>query len=390
MASAAGMSSAVPPSQFAVLLRRSKFASYDPRIGQVWTTFGGDAARGNWGLKRPLPLRKRAAHISISAVDTKEQQTVWKHAGTSRRFVKMWDEVGIQPKTRDENTPRADLVDSDFVTKEDGAKPWTRNNAVASKESYALPNPEAMSDRQFQTYLRRLRQMRPAFREFVKQTSEEENGYASPPSLDFLKRLAYEYYNAPESRAIEQQPAPSGGLSYRQTPPLQSFYDTKPQKGHVIERAYGGKEGLAGFAGVNALLPFDLVKDGSSKESPTAIQWEELATTGVRVPDEGVAEFRVATAVLEQKPIVVGEKPSGVEAMKMVAEVAAPMPKREQENPHRPGTREYVGYLPNLTPSQQGNIFKKVKEKVQVQGQKPADVAAEAMDMFRQLLKDKP
>ena len=87
----------VPPSQFAALLRRSKFASYDPRISQVYTSHGGHAHRGDWGLKRPLAIRKREAFITIKAVDSHVQQTEWYGAEQKVRWVRSIQELGPVP-----------------------------------------------------------------------------------------------------------------------------------------------------------------------------------------------------------------------------------------------------------------------------------------------------
>src|ERR1700722_3029272 len=83
----------MPPSAFAVLLRQSKFASFDPAIAQVYQTHGGDAFRGNWGLKRPLALRRRTAMITVSSVDSRYQQTEWESGEGKARLVKKLEEL---------------------------------------------------------------------------------------------------------------------------------------------------------------------------------------------------------------------------------------------------------------------------------------------------------
>ena len=147
------------PSQFAALLRRSKFASYDPHIGQVYTAFDGHAARGNFGLKRPLALRRRNAHITVQAVDSHEQQTVWKSAEQANRWIRMWDEVGVKPKVGQQTKWEQKLgalgaevsllTDSEFThqetagaQKEEGveAELAEEEEEILVRRSHAVPN----------------------------------------------------------------------------------------------------------------------------------------------------------------------------------------------------------------------------------------------------------
>ncbi|KAI0093762.1 mitochondrial ribosomal protein subunit-domain-containing protein [Irpex rosettiformis] len=107
-----------PASPFAALLRRSKFASLDTSIAQVYTSSGGDLYRGNWGLKRPLPIRRRGAHITVKAVDSKEQQTEWNVADQQAKWIDMWGEVGITPTVREGSPWHSRLGSKVLVTDE--------------------------------------------------------------------------------------------------------------------------------------------------------------------------------------------------------------------------------------------------------------------------------
>lgn len=391
MAAVAGMSSK-PPTPFAALLRRSRFASYDPRICQVYTSFGGDAHRGNWGLKRSLPLRKRAAHISIGAVDTTYQQTVWDHAGTETRFVKMWDEVGINPEVTTvgswrtkigyETQSRGWLADSEFEKKEKGMEAWRQvdtTSSVYGRQSSSYLNEHAMSDKQFEAYLEQLRKKRPAFRKYLQEISAgipdgfdslwRKSAVHNQLQKNFLARLAYDFYNSPESRAIEQKPAPSAGLSYKKTSQLQSLASIKAHKGRVLEKSHSGREGLVGFAGFTALLPADTIHT----KQQDRIEWEKLARDDVVNQDSGIGEFRIIEATLESPPPVVG-KYSAAEAMqrmKLTVNVMGDFVRRERENTYQPGTVEYAGAIPTINKSQRDTVFNvnvvKTKHKSQVE-----------------------
>ncbi|KAF7792956.1 hypothetical protein EIP86_004059 [Pleurotus ostreatoroseus] len=410
MATVAAAVSASPPSQFAALLRRSKFASYDPRITQIYTTSGGDAHRGNWGLKRALPLRKRSAHISISAVDTRQQQTVWERAGTQARFVKMWDEVGVHPKAPESGPWRSKLgpvisrdwyADTEFARKEEGAEVWRKRDATTSRfgrQSESYLDELAMSDKQFEAYLERLRKLRPAFYEYLQEIAAElpgsfeslwrksaENGQLHK---NFLARLAYDFYNSPDSRAIEQQPEPSAGLSYNKVSTLQSLLFKKAHNGRVVVHSALSKEGVAGFAGVAAYLPAEF-KHSVERER---IQWEALAKHGSADVDAAVGEYRMVDATLESPPEVVG-RASASEAMKRMKITASIMEsglQRTKENVYRPGSREYVGAVPSVSKAQRSSVLNPdlIAKR---QPSKASDIANMAtMDTLSKLLKTSP
>ncbi|KAI0044407.1 hypothetical protein FA95DRAFT_1562275 [Auriscalpium vulgare] len=210
---AAAAAALPPPSPFAALLRRSKFASFDPQIAQVYTTHGGDAHRGNWGLKRPLAVRKRGKHITVQAVDSPEQQTEWRHADSEGLWIKRWNELGAEASLRGGDWDRIMgtvkrnlwLVDTDFGLGV-GKEPMTRRAEEEEEERRAaeraeadvrlseeeekaaehkarlreaaltekrtravVPTVNAMSPQAYARYIRTLRAQRPAFAAFLEQ-----------------------------------------------------------------------------------------------------------------------------------------------------------------------------------------------------------------------------
>jgi len=86
-----------PASPFALLLRRSRFASYDPAIRQTYSAPPASAHRGQWGLKRPIALRRRNAFISLTNFETRAQQTEWNNAESQVRFIRRFEEMGTLP-----------------------------------------------------------------------------------------------------------------------------------------------------------------------------------------------------------------------------------------------------------------------------------------------------
>ncbi|GAC99894.1 hypothetical protein PHSY_007497 [Pseudozyma hubeiensis SY62] len=104
----AANTAATAPTQFSKLLRQARISSFDPAIPQVYTAPPAYSARGEWGLKRPLPSSSAsifgsssgsAAHpgalryVEVSNVDTAEGQTTWKEREKETLFVKRWAEA---------------------------------------------------------------------------------------------------------------------------------------------------------------------------------------------------------------------------------------------------------------------------------------------------------
>ncbi|KAH7060955.1 mitochondrial ribosomal protein subunit-domain-containing protein [Auriculariales sp. MPI-PUGE-AT-0066] len=273
------------PSQFAALLRRSKFASYDQRIGQVYTAYGGYAHRGDWGLKRPLPnrIRTKRPYISISAVDSLHEQTEWDRRGPAVRFLQGLNESGVNqlslPLDMSRISPNS-TMDSDFC-KPPGSDPFKiQASGRAPSKHVAVQNTDSMRPQRFAKYLERIRASRPDFKQWVVQPDQDKDNsaeaYNIPPErmkrpedvlpsirsgpysipkevselkLDIASTNA-EYAQLPDgfisqevslaagaerSEWIEQRPHHLGALSYSQTSALQSHILFPPVKGRLVE-----------------------------------------------------------------------------------------------------------------------------------------------------------
>ncbi|TFY60944.1 hypothetical protein EVG20_g7235 [Dentipellis fragilis] len=350
-----------------------------PIIAQVYTTYDGDAHRGNWGLKRPLPLRARDRYITVQSVDSREQQTEWKHAQGEARWIKRWDELGVQPKAQglwDQQTGRgqsAFVMDSDFAlaTRDavsskskaarlsaDGtpmgeAELKAREDAERLREKEhetAAPNVAAMSEREFQRYLEDIRAQRPEFKKFLQEQYaqsllsggkqklkvasrlSEEFALGSAPQIrkGFLKKYACKLYSSPESTIIGQQPHSSGGATYAKISPLTTYYTTKPQPGRVLAfKGAGAETKGASFAG--------MVSHINGWVSPT------------RGSDK--ISVRLASARLIAPPQTVAEHPAGLDFVRMTTKVSDQAQlDRLRTITVQPGTREYI----QLRPTGQG------------------------------------
>ena len=358
------------PSPFATLLRRSKFASYDPKIGQVYTTFGGDSHRGNYGLKRPLALRTREPFITIASVDSLQQQTEWSYAEKEARWIRKVAEVSRLPEV---------IHGGDLWKKSgpDGRFPWKVDSdfalgttdadaALGTKdESQGLgygntPNIDAMTPKQFQRHLEKLRALRPAFRKFL--GGEQANGVQkggsigrpawknkikSPSLLEqsryetdlhrtFLSQHMAQKINDPESHILEQDVHPNGALMYTHLTDLEHYFWRQPLPGRAVGKS---RNLVVSFAGANARLPHN------KSESIQPIEWRSLVERGVDT-GRGVSKFRVSQVEVFKPPQVVGRKPEGMEDMDIRMWVSSHSRlDLVRANPNLPWTREYVSQV---------------------------------------------
>ncbi|KAI0807821.1 mitochondrial ribosomal protein subunit-domain-containing protein [Fomes fomentarius] len=386
-----------PPSQFAVLLRRSKFASYDPRIGQVYTAFDGHAARGNFGLKRPLALRRRNAHITVQAVDSREQQTVWRSAESENRWIRMWEEIGVKPTLRTRSwgarvgmlsTEVQFVVDSEFAPgthgltlvkkeqeQEQEAKETETEVEVSedTPRTHAIPNLDAMSHKEFQRYLVWLRELRPAFLKYVTQKhgTTAAGGktllrYSVNPGDDFrefLSKRAFVEYHTPRPRYIEQQPHRFGGLSYTHTPNVQLQYTTKPHIGRKLAEEQGR---------------------GKLTQVVCAGNVSQLSNGDNSGDTELVSTFRVNSAYLSKVPATVGPRPQGLDGVRVTVALRSDSPDWKS-NVYAPGSKEYVATLPTAhTPNPVLDMTKYVYNPNWVVS-KPTTMGKNAMDLLATL-----
>ncbi|BGO97925.1 hypothetical protein NBRC10513v2_001921 [Rhodotorula toruloides] len=87
---------------YSALLRRSKLATFNPRIDQVYTAPSSSRAHGNnYGLKRPLPTKstRAAPFVRVLELETTDGRTGYRKATRETKFTRQWAEmgVGIQP-----------------------------------------------------------------------------------------------------------------------------------------------------------------------------------------------------------------------------------------------------------------------------------------------------
>lgn len=376
-AARAAKATRVPPSTFAALLRRSKFSSYDPTIGQIYASYDGSAARGDWGLKRPLPIRRRDAKLAIHNVDTIYQQTEWTSAHTDTEFLRKFDELAVTPQVSvgrwAQKLPSSDklwLHDSDLGGKE---RVLENQNYIAS---YApTPNTLAMSPKRFERYLRKIRKQRQEFKPYIKERLAKEDSRAdrtvkslsinepSPPAKELVYKAATSEARDPyilsflakslareaareTSTAIQPIPHPTGGLTYTNSSPYQNRYRSTPVPGRALH-ALQKRDNLPTFD-VNVALAGWVGKDVSYKDDLEFSMTDFGTAEGDprKSESDGEGMYRPTSVFLHSPPEVVGKSPERLEKTQLSMEVVNWIEADEHiQNPHKPGSREYVAHL---------------------------------------------
>ena len=321
------------PSPFATLLRRSKFASYDPHIAQVFTTYDGSAHRGDWGLKRPLALRRRGAYITVKSVDTSSQQTEWNSGEKQAQFMQRYEELNIEPRRYDTRQH----FDSEFAPGEVPGEPGVELPQLTR-------NPLKMTPKQFQKYVEQLRAKRPAFIQYLRKQGLEKSLFelAQQPDTAFHARFladeTTEARNSLTSRIMDRNMHKNGGLIYSRPSQLQTYLTTKPQPGRILQDAlaYNPKQRdayVVAFAGVTSTLWKRHVTGEVRK-----MQWSEKPGLASEV-----VHFRMTPPRLLAMPRVVGKR-QGLKGVKLRVEVwDVPLgPDFKRSNAYLPGSVDYV------------------------------------------------
>lgn len=366
---------AVQPSPFAALLRRSKFAAFDPAIAQVYTSYEGNAHRGHWGLKRSLPLRRRDAFITVKSVDSPEQQTEWNNGESQARFIKRWEELGVESQVASPWEKRIGqeavttwMVDSEFSPPAISEPITDEKNVWNAERVNAVPNIHAMSNKEFQRYLEKLRKLRPEFQSYIQRLAENDpKGRLQGKSLYELALSREEYhkkfiawkaaneFNSMESRNIERKPHRTGGLLYSHTSPLQTLFTTTWKPGIILQKTFQPSDRntiarsessfIASFAGMTSVLP---IKSAGGKRALMDI----TSTEGIKTAEaeNSIINLRIFNRPkLVKGPIVVGRR-QGLKGARIETKVTSDLKADfKRSNPHVPGSREYNGERPIIS-----------------------------------------
>lgn len=363
-----------PASAFAALLRRSRFASHDPYISQTYSSPPAYAHRGNWGLKRPIPVKRRGAYVVVRSMDSRYQQTEWNHAEAQVRFIQRWEEMGMEANPQGSSWEkmlgkegREWTIDSEFSPREeedeeflsDEEKNQRRKDAVQAGTSFILPNIYGMNASKFKAFLEKVRKLRPAFKEHLNNHEETANkpllhlARSANPKWHqrfLVEELAKETAR-PDSREVQPLPHRTGALLYNHPSPLQTELETKLQPGIVLQKSHSyshkGTEKsdpifVSSFAGLSSKLK--QAEAGDRKELLDLQSDEGILRANI---PQSIALMKLApNPKLGTAPNVVGFEAQGLKAVKLDTKVTIPSIKFTHDNPYTPGSAEYVACKP--------------------------------------------
>ena len=353
------------PGSFAAILKQSKFATYHPSIGQVYTVFGGHAQRGDWGLKRPLPERKRHRRLKISAIDTREQQSWFDSGESNARTVARWDEIGTRVNVaynygrwREQGFTKLSARAIPNIDSEFGGFSAPKNGHLDPVlglrydfNSKVFPNIHKMSEPGFDKYLKKIQGRRSEFRAHVQgiEDHHQKGVRGSPVSLynyrnkshetfgrtgnDFLELLAEDEITKEGSRILQAVPHPNGGLSYTSPSYLQTRLTTPPIKSHIIHATRSTATAIVGSI--------------TAKVAPGWRGSTEVLSIDYRRhdPQRGTYNMRVIDAYVQDPPQVVGRRNvAELSSMNMdvsVHPVDSDAVDHERANPYPPGSVLY-------------------------------------------------
>ncbi|KIY70408.1 hypothetical protein CYLTODRAFT_419765 [Cylindrobasidium torrendii FP15055 ss-10] len=381
-------------SPFAHLLRRSRFASFDPTIKQVYGTPPAHSHRGDYGIKRPLPmLRRKNAFFTLNAVmDAREQYTEWVKGESQVRFIRRFEELDVNPtvplnsewaQMQSSKSVTGWLTDSEFSTADETSeveevlspmdRARQRAEAAPSRvrpaggrtpslgSSSLSPNVRAMSDTEFTRFAERLRKLRPAFREFIDHYYPEFKGKSlfelsqkrvAGLHRRFLEHITFLDFGTLESRKIEPQPHRNGGLVYHHPTNLHTQLFSPMERGIYLQSdnsqnhrtaisggvSYGSGN-MVSFAGLRATIPVI---------PPKKTMMYNFRRKGVVLDYanrmRAVDKMRIVpgSVRLDAIPRTVGKQAMGVKGVKLRTVVTPSHFLANATIPHFPGTYHYA------------------------------------------------
>ncbi|KAF9014131.1 mitochondrial ribosomal protein subunit-domain-containing protein [Cyathus striatus] len=283
-----------PSSAFAELLRNSRFASFDPLVRQTYYSPPENLHRGDWGLKRPITLRRKNAHITLKDYEHRAFFVEWSRGDPQVNFIKKFDAANITPTVGEGESgvwgarlgkhKSYWMIDSDYCPEEDesdlpvfksepepepeydhelaeaevnemlalgesgpgmyGADPKEKEEWEG--EDYIQPNIYAMSPQQFHHYIKKLRTLRPQFMEWLKKHAEVNPHLVGKRVTDlhndaltlhrqFLAEYWKKEFTNSVSRKVEQQPHAYAGLTYARMSILDGDFTRKFEPGLVLQ-----------------------------------------------------------------------------------------------------------------------------------------------------------
>ncbi|KAF8756949.1 Mitochondrial ribosomal protein subunit [Rhizoctonia solani] len=254
----------------------------------------------------------------VSALDSSEGQTEWSSAEKDVRWLRRLEELGFGTRLNDMSAWSKRVgsysgraignVDSEFGSSE---------SETSQQMSNALPNIQSMSERQFKSYIAKLRSQREEFHKFLQETGVTNEEGENDRSLSHMN---HEAATQPTSNTLTPVPHPSGGLDYLNPTPLMSqLLFPNPVKGRYVQspdraprmvstQKYDSNA-VVSIAGYNAVLQPD-----DSSATTQAVNWNKLAERDFsQPPEQASSDYRVEDLELYEVPTVVGKSRQGIQ-----------------------------------------------------------------------------
>lgn len=163
-------------------------------LRQTITTPTSSHGRGDWGLKRNLPLRTKVKTISYDQLDNMEHFTTFESAERETQFVRKWQEMDVALVQRGEFSTLAVMKCTAF---DEGDNGETARHSAAGEIRWRYKGPwlKTMSRSQLREYIKNdIVPRRDEFYRFVKKRKAErtgapydENAPISPTDEDILE-----------------------------------------------------------------------------------------------------------------------------------------------------------------------------------------------------------
>jgi hypothetical protein len=237
-----------------------------------------------------------------------------------------------------------------------GANRAPPSTAKENPSGQVTENIEAMSTKRFQRYLRKLREMRPAFTEYIQQQKhlrrksmyQIAQNHEDTHHRRFLQQqTANEFSSKTITKVkIEQQPHPNAGLMYAHPTPLDTHLHNKAQPGFILNPIprenwrYGRTSHEDAFVASFGGLTATLLKSNSGGKRPLLDIDSETGIDKTRI-DESIANMRPTHIDLVATPKVVGRNPQGLNGVQLESHVTAKEAEFANDNPYWPGSTDY-------------------------------------------------
>ncbi|RSH76862.1 uncharacterized protein EHS24_005263 [Apiotrichum porosum] len=307
---------------FPQLLKRSAFAAHDPVITRVYASNPRSInAYNDWGLKFPVHRAKGSRFLKVRQLDAGPGvDAPWESAEKEARFMDTWGDGSVPWKAPIANRmpQRAGLslhsgINSQFYEQDH------------SHTTQHIPNVEAMSEAEFETYLKHVREHRKEFAQSI--FTEGARGESAPAhertlahaathqylreddSAEFQVKLAARELADRDSKRIVSDRHAVSGLRYAAPLSGKSGHSIAPaHPGRVLDRVtrIGGTQAegtnakwVVGLGGLTTVAPSGVAR---TSDKATLGQFDYTRAR----PDVGISDFNVENAVLTHAPRVLG------------------------------------------------------------------------------------